>query len=92
MKKKILFSLKVIVSFSMITLILYNYISVDELVKAIINTNYILLPFLILLTCLVRLLVAYQTKISLVPFNIQAGTFDIFKIPYFHILFTGYIK
>ncbi len=87
MRKTLIFVLKVTFSIGVIIFIFYNYITINDFIQTVQNINYFLLPFLILLVYFTRLLIAYQTKISLVPFNIQTSTFNIFKI---HLISTFY--
>jgi glycosyltransferase 2 family protein len=87
MTKRLIFILKLAFSIGVIVFVFYYYININYLIKTIQNINYLILPFLIILFCIIRLLLAYQTKISLVPFNIQINTFNIFKI---HLITSFY--
>ncbi|EDN71221.1 conserved hypothetical protein, membrane [Beggiatoa sp. PS] len=80
MKKTIAFSLKLFFSFGIITFIIYNYINVDDFIKTVQDINYSILPFVFILIYVTRILIAYQTKISFTPFNINTNTYSIFRI------------
>ncbi len=80
MKKAIVFSLKLFFSFGIIIFIIHNYINIDDFIKTVQGINYSILPFLFILIYVTRILIAYQTKISFTPFNINTNTHDIFRI------------
>jgi hypothetical protein len=86
-KKFFLWLLKLAFSSSIILFIFYKYVDINDFIQTTRNINYLILPFLLSLIYFIRLLLAYQTKISLTPFNIYTSTRDIFKI---HLVSTFY--
>ncbi|RKZ75850.1 MAG: hypothetical protein DRQ57_06080 [Gammaproteobacteria bacterium] len=87
LKQKILFILKLCLSISIIAYVLYNYIDVDKFFLSLQNINILILPLLIILHYLRRFIVAYQIKITLIPFQIHILTYNVFKI---HLIATFY--
>lgn len=85
--RRLVFLIKVLISTSLIIIILYKYVNVSNLTQVFKNTNFFIFPFLIFLVFLTRLLIAYQTKISLIPFNVKTCTSDILKV---HFISTFY--
>ena len=82
-----LFFFKITLSFTIIIVMFYTYIDINKFIYILPNIDYSILLLLIFLIYVIRLLVAYQTKISLTPFNIQTNTHEIFKI---HLISTFY--
>lgn len=85
--RKSLFFLKITLSFSIIIVLIYKYIDIDKFIYILLNINYSILLLLVFLIYVIRLLVAYQTKISLTPFQIKIDTNEVFKI---HLISTFY--
>ncbi len=80
LKPKIFFILKLFLSSAIIAYVLYNYINIDEFLLSLQKINILVLPLLIILPYLTRIIIAYQTKIALLPFQIWIPTYNIFKI------------
>jgi len=80
MQLKLSFTLKITLSVIIITYVLYYYINIDEFLLSLQNINFLILPLLIILNSLIRIIVAYQAKITFFPFQIQIPTYNVFKI------------
>ncbi|NJO14786.1 MAG: flippase-like domain-containing protein [Thioploca sp.] len=80
LKPKIFFILKLFLSSAIIAYVLYNYINIDKFLLSLQKINILVLPLLIILPYLTRIIIAYQTKIALLPFQIWIPTYNILKI------------
>ena len=85
--QKIFLILKILLSISIVFYVLNYHIDINKIFLSAQNINLLILPLLVILHYLRRFIIAYQTKITFLPFLIQISTYNIFKI---HLIATFY--
>lgn len=87
LRSKLIFLLKVSITLAILGYIFNTYIDIQVMSTLLGEIDYQLFVIVLLLHYIHRLFIAWQLKISLLPFNIMVSTYTVFKA---HLISTLY--